>query len=98
MFPRLYDVIIPTVGLMALVVVGGQFWRTADNFHRFMLAPVVMGLPVIALSYYNFRKAVSHLEERVDEKIVSTLFQAGNSMALFAFLICEFAMIYGGHH
>ena len=96
-FPRVYDIVIALMGPIVLLVTGVQFWRSHSDFHGLALIAVALGAIVIGISYYNYRSALHRLEGSVDQRVISRLFQAGNSMALFAYLICECALVFGVH-
>ena len=86
------------LGIMTLLIAALEFWRATDGFQRFFLVPVGMGIAVIGLSYYDHRRELNQLDGKVDDKVLSKLHRTGNSMAFFGYAICEFALIFGGHH
>jgi hypothetical protein len=88
---------VPLLGSISLFIVALQCWRATDGFQRFLLAPVGLGIAVIGLSYYHNRRGLKQLEGKVDDKVLSGLYQTGNSMAFFGYLVCEMALIFSVH-
>jgi hypothetical protein len=47
-----------------------------------------MGVAAVGLSYYAFRRAINQLDGKIDEKVLSRLLVAANSMANFGYTSC----------
>jgi len=88
---------VPIAGIGALLVFALQLWHAVDGFQRFCLLPVGLGIATIGVSYYNHRRALDQLEGKVDNKVLSGLYQAGISMAFFGYLLCEMSLVFSVH-
>jgi hypothetical protein len=95
MYRALGNIFVPIVGAMLLFVIGLQFSRGSDVL---TLASITGGVMLIGFSYYSFRRVLNRLGGKIDEGALSKLLVAANLMAIFAYLICIFALDLGSHH
>ncbi len=92
-YKYLGNISVPTIGIALLTIVGLQFWRSAGGGLELLeLASITLGIAVVGLAYYKQRRALNQLDGTIDDKTLSGLCQAANSMAVFGYLICVMAL------
>jgi hypothetical protein len=79
---------VPALGILLLLEVALQFRRSAGDFDPLFLGAAAMGVAAVGLSYYAFRRAINQLDGKIDEKVLSRLLVAANSMANFGYTSC----------
>jgi hypothetical protein len=93
LYKYLGSVGVPTLGAMLLVMVGLDFRHSAnETFDLIHLVAATLGIAVIGLSYYSFRRSLNQLQGKVDANVLSKLLIAANSMAIFGYLVCMMVM------
>ena len=95
-YKMLGNIFVPIMGAMALATLAAQFWRGRTD--GLSVASIASGIAVIGVSYYAFRRAIGRLAAAIDEKSLSNLLVAANSMAFFGYLTCITAVVFGRDH
>jgi hypothetical protein len=89
------NIAVPILGIIALMIVALQLWRTADGFQRFALVPVGLGIAVIGLAYYRIRRVLGQLDGEIDGVALAGLLVFSNAMAISGYVICILSL---GHY
>jgi hypothetical protein len=98
-YKTLGSVGVPAFGIMVLLVVALQFSRSAaGSLDRLFLGTVTLGVAVIAVSYYQHRRGLNQLYGKIDDRALSGLCRAANSMACFGYSTCMMALMLVHRH
>lgn len=92
-FKILGSVAVPTLGAMSLLTIAVRSWLSTDgNIDRLELVAIALGVAVVGVAYYNFRRALNRLDGKIDEAILLKLLIAANAMGIFGYSACMGAL------
>jgi hypothetical protein len=97
-YKTLGNIFVPTGGTMVLGIVALQFLRHSGSLERAAMVSIAIGIAVVGLSYYNFSRALNQLDGKAGDNVLSRLCHAANAMAMFGFVTCLMALIFGPNH
>jgi len=98
-FKILGSVAVPTLGAMLLLTIAIRSWLSTDgNIDRLDLVGTALGIAVVGVAYYNFRRALNQLDGKIDEAIQFKLLIAANAMGIFGYSACMGALTLLRHH